>query len=323
MIKNTMLLAAAAGLFAPALAHAEEGAPAGLPATAPSDSDPGVLRLGIGVNYSEGDYGDIQDTKVIAAPVSLRYSKGGFSIRVSMPFVHADGPGSLIDTPGTADGSGSSSGSDDSGGDDSGSNSGSGSSGSNSESSGSGSSGSGSSGGSSSGGSVVALPSGTSNKRSGIGDISVTLGYSFGLSDNTFFDLSGRVKLPTASQTKRLGTGEVDFSVGGDLVQEFGPATFYVGGAHKFRGKPTGSSLRDTWSFAGGMSYRLPGRTVFGVDYDWQEASFLGNGPSSEVTGWVNFGLTRRVRMQVFASTGTNVNSTDFAAGLSLSVRLN
>ncbi|MBN8485596.1 MAG: hypothetical protein J0L50_12565 [Sphingomonadales bacterium] len=316
MTKKFMLLAATAMLFAPSFAHAQDAAPAASPSSSSGDPDPGVLRLGIGVNYSEGDYGDIEDTRVIAAPVSLKYSKGGFSVRVSVPFIQADGPGSLIDTPGTADGSGG--GSDDSGGDDSGSNSGSGSSGSNS-----GSSGSGSSGGSPNSGSVVTVPGGTSNKRSGMGDVSVTLGYSFGLSDRTFLDLTGRVKLPTASQAKRLGTGEVDFSAGADLVQEFGPATFYIGGAHKFRGKPAGSTLRDTWSFAGGLSYRLPGRTMIGVDYDWQEASFLGNGPSSEVTGWVNFGLTRRVRMQLFASTGTNVDSTDFAAGLSLSVRLN
>lgn len=315
MTKKTMLLAAAAGLFAPAVAQAQEAAPAALPASGSGDADPGVWRLSAGVNYSEGDYGDIEDTRVIAAPVSLKYTKGGFSVRVSVPYIHADGPGSLIDTPGSADGSG---GGDDSGGDNSGSNSGSGSSGSNS---GSGSSGSGP--GSSGSGSVITLPGGTSNTRSGFGDVSVTMAYSFELTGSTFLDLTGRVKLPTASQTKRLGTGEVDFSAGADLVQEFGPATFYVGGARKFRGKPAGSSLRNTWSFAGGISYRLPGRTSIGVDYDWQEASFLGNGPSSEVTGWVNFGLTRRVRMQLFASTGTNTNSTDIAAGLSLSVRLN
>lgn len=316
MIKKSMLLAAAAGLSAPGLAQAQEAAP---PPSAQTESDPGVWRLTTGVSYSEGDYGDIQDTKVIAAPVGLKYSKGGFSVRVSVPYIHIDGPGSLIDTPGGGGGIDDSGGggSDDSG---SGSNSGSGSSGSNS---GSGSSGSSGGSGSSSGGSVVTVPGATSNKRSGFGDVSVTMAYSFEFGESTFFDLTGRVKLPTASQTKRLGTGKVDFSVGGDLVQELGDATFYVGGARKFRGKPAGSALRDTWSFAGGMSYRLPGRTSIGVDYDWQEASFLGNGPSSEVTGWINFGLTRRVRMQLFASTGTNVNSTDLAAGLSLSVRLN
>ena len=96
MNTKSMLLAAAACLPAPGLAQAQEAAPA----PAQNDSDPGVLRLSTGVSYSEGDYGDILDTKVIAAPIGLKYSKGGFSVRVSVPYIHIDGPGSLIDTPG-------------------------------------------------------------------------------------------------------------------------------------------------------------------------------------------------------------------------------
>lgn len=71
------------------------------------------------------------------------------------------------------------------------------------------------------------------------------------------------------------------------------------------------------------MSYRLPGGTIVGADYDWQESATPGRDASSEATGWINFGLTRKLRLQVFASTGFNVRSTDFAGGLSLSWRLN
>jgi hypothetical protein len=174
------------------------------------------------------------------------------------------------------------------------------------------------------GGSGVVGTVGTpGNRRDGIGDVAVTLGYSVPLGRSTFFDLSGRAKLPTASTARRLGTGKVDFTVGADLVQDVGNATFYVGSRHKFIGKPAGSTLRDTWGFAGGASVRTPGGTIVGADYDWQQSSTAGRAPSSEVTGWVNFGLTRAVRLQVFASTGFTTNSADFAGGLSLSFRLN
>lgn len=323
------LLTGAAMLACPMAAYADEQPDSG-------QSTPGTWRISTGVNYSRGDYGDVQDTKVISAPVAVKYRRGGFSLRVSAPYVHIDGPGSLLDTPQGRDaGFGDDSGVDDSGVDDSGGSSS--SSGSESSSSGGGS-GSGGSDSSHSGGSddtasgsdtvaggstIVGPPGAASNRRNGLGDIAVTLAYSFNFADATYFDLSGRVKVPTASTLKRLGTGKVDFTLGGDLVQDIGRATVYIGGRRKFMGKPVGSTLRDTWGVGGGASYRLPGGTVLGADYDWQQSSNASRRPSSEVTGWVNFGLTRKLRMQIFASTGFTTNSADFAGGISLSYRLN
>lgn len=299
--------------------------------------DPGAWRLSTGVNYSEGDYGDIRKTKVISAPLALKYSRGGFNIKVSVPYVHIDGAGSLLDTPQGRDaGFGDdAAGFDDKGGLNSGSSgssggSGSGSSGSGSSGSGSGGSGSGGSGGSddssTSSGTTVTAPvaGGTtapSTRRSGIGDVSVTLGYSLEFGDGFYADVSGRVKLPTASKAKRLGTGKVDFTGGVDLVKDIGQASVYLGGRRKFIGKPSGSQLRDIWGFGTGASYRLTQGLIVGADYDWQQSSTTGNGPSSEITGWANFGLTKTVRMQVFSSTGFTNNSADFSGGLSLSWR--
>lgn len=314
-----------------------------MPATAGGQEAPTVWRASAGVNYSEGDYGDTQSTKVVSAPVALKYRKGGFSMRVSVPWVHIDGPGSILDTPqgrdagfgdlgATGDDGGSSGGSDDSSGSEtssSGSNSGSGSSGSgNSGSGGLGSGGSGSSGGDDDSGSggVIAPPTpGTvlSNSRGGLGDVSVALGYSLELGRSTWLDLGTRFKLPTASRAERLGTGKADVTVSGDLVQDIGRLSVFAGARYRFLGKPAGSTLRDTWGAGGGMSYRLPGGTIVGADYDWQESATPGRDASGEATGWINFGLTRKLRLQVFASTGFNVRSTDFAGGLSLSWRLN
>lgn len=313
---------ALAGMPAMAMAQTADQPPA------PQTSDPGIWRISTGITYSQGDYGDTADTNVVSAPVAVKYTRGGFSIRVSVPYVHIDGPGSLIDTPQGRDAgfgeSGSNSGSSGS----SGSSDSSGSSGS----SGSGSSGSGSSGGhgsddtAGSGGTTI-VPGGggaaAASRRSGIGDIAMTMRYSFDLGGDLYFDVSGRVKIPTASRAKRLGTGKVDFTAGADLVKNIGHATLYVGGRRKFITSPTGAALRDVWGFGSGASYRLEGGTVIGADYDRQQSTNALNGPSSEVTGWINFGLTRKVRLQVFGSTGFTTNSTDFAGGLSISIRLN
>lgn len=318
IVRKSAWLATAVLLALPAIAQAEE---APLPARQDKGT-PGVWRISTGINVSEGDYGETQKTTVIAAPVAIKYKRGGFSVRVSIPWVSIDGPGDLIDAPqgrdaGIGDGSsgGSNSGSSggDGSGDDSGSSGGSGSSGS-----------SGSSGGSGSGdGGSVVIPGAASNKRSGFGDVAVTLGYEIGLGDSTWLDTSARVKLPTASTTNRIGTGKVDVTLGAELGQDLGNASIYGGARHRFIGKAAGSTLRDVWGFGGGLSYRLPGRTIIGADYDWQQSARPGEGPSSEVTGWVNFALSKRLRLQLFGSTGLSTNSADFAGGLSLSLRLN
>lgn len=300
------------------------------------DDEPAVWRASAGANYSEGRYGDTATTKVVSAPVAIKYRKGGFSIRLSVPWVHIDGPGSILDTPQGRDAgfgdlsSGDDSGSGGSGSDDS-SGSGSGSSGSGSDDSGSGGSGSGGSGSSggdddSGSGGIITPPvpgAPISNSRGGLGDVSVALGYSLELGRSTWLDLGARVKLPTASRAKRLGTGKADVTISGDLVQDIGSFSLFAGARYRFLGKPAGSTLQDTWGASGGVSYRLPGGTIVGADYDWQESATPGRIASSEATGWINFGLSRKLRLQVFASTGFNARSTDFAGGLSLSWRLN
>jgi len=320
-----------AGVLAANAAAAQEA-----PAQAQKDDEPAVWRASAGANYSEGKYGDTATTKVVSAPVAIKYRKGGFSVRLSVPWVHVNGPGSILDTPQGRDAgfgdlsSGDENGSGGSGSDDS-SGSGSGSSGSGSDDSGSGgfgSGGSGSSGGdddSGSGGIITPPVPGApiSNSRGGLGDVSVALGYSLELGRSTWLDLGARVKLPTASRAKRLGTGKADVTISGDLVQDIGSFSLFAGARYRFLGKPAGSALQDTWGASGGVSYRLPGGTIVGADYDWQESATPGRIASSEATGWINFGLSRKLRLQVFASTGFNARSTDFAGGLSLSWRLN
>lgn len=263
-------------------------------------SSPGSWRLSTGVNFSTGRYEELTDTKVISAPISLKFTKADFRIRVSLPYVRVDGPGSLIQTP-EGSGGGYSGGITDNGA----SNSGSGISGF---------------------GDVEVddnddMPAGS--KRSGFGDAVVAATYSFDLGSNFFIDASGKVKIPTASTAKRLGTGEVDVTTAADFVKMAGPTTFYVHGRRKFRGKPAGSSIRSVWGAGAGASIRAGQGITVGADYDWQQSSLIGNQASSDVTGWASYRLTRKISLSTFASTGLNSNSADFAGGLSISVKLN
>jgi hypothetical protein len=290
-------LALSAAVSAPAFANEQQ--------KADEDSSPESWRLSTGLNYSTGNYGELTDTKVVSAPVGLKYTKGNFSIRVSVPYVRVDGPGSLIQTP---EGSGS------------GSNSGSGRSGN----SGRGSSNSGS-GNSGSGGVEIDDSTGVpvSSKRSGFGDVVISATYSFDLGSDFYIDATGKVKVPTASTAKRLGTGEVDVTTGLDFVKAIGPATFYIHGRRKFAGKPTGSLIRSTWGAGGGASIKAGKAITLGADYDWQEATFAGNPANSDLTAWASARLNSKMNLSIFGSTGLNSNSADFAGGIGLSIKLN
>jgi hypothetical protein len=318
-MKHSIKFAGMAALFAAILCPSLASAQTSAETQDQKKSDPGQWRLGTGFSYSEGDYGDTQKTKVIAAPVSLKYKKGPITFKISVPYIHISGPGSLIDSLQGRDG-----GFDNSGpGSASTSNSGPGSSSSGS----SGSSGSGSSGASGSGGTTVGsniVPGGgVSGKRSGIGDVSLGLAYTIDFGNDFYADVSGKVKLPTASKSKNIGTGKVDVTAGIDLIKDIGNASIYIGGRRRFTGSSAARPLRDIWGLGGGASVRANKLLTVGADYDWQQSSAItGSGPSSEVTSWGSFRLSSKARLMVYASKGFTTNSADFAGGMSISIRL-
>ena len=293
-----------------------------LPAGSASTSS-SSFRLSAGVSYSKGDYGEIEDTEVFAVPVSLTYRSGDLKIRVSVPFVQVTGPGSLLSTPEGRDGGGSGQGRGRGRGGDSG-NSGSGSSSS----------------GSGSGGSEIEVEdeiedevvddddvvdgggfAAADNTRSGIGDVSIAVTYSLELVEGTYFEPTARLKLPTASREKRLGSGEVDVTIGADLVQEMGAVTVYAGGFRKFAGKPEGSTIRSVWGAGVGASARVANGFSLGGDFSWQESAFAGRQASAEVTAWANTRLSRALSLTIYGGTGLNTNSADLFGGASVSMR--
>ncbi len=308
------------------------------------------FRLSSGIDYSSGKYGDTRKTEVISLPVAVKYINGPFSVKVSVPFVHVRGPGSLLTTPedrsgrtassgGSSSGSNRGSGNSGSGGGSS-SNSGSGSSGSggggnsgsgSSGSGGGGNSGSGSSGsggGSSSGSTATQslsagtiIPGGINRSQSGIGDVNVTLNYSFDFGQDVYLDLTGKVKLPTASKVKRLGTGKVDFVLAAELGKAFGDFDIYAGGRRRFAGKDPLNLLRDTWGVSTGVGMKVSDGVRVGLDYDWQQASFAGGQGSSEISGSINIRVAPKLSLNLYAVTGLNAASVGFGSGAVLSYR--
>lgn len=276
------------GLAVPTLSHAQQIDPA--PETSHRAAND-AWRLGLGVNFSTGDYDSLAgNTDVVSVPVSLRYRSGGFSIKVSVPYVHVNGPGSLLDTP-QGGGSGEGSDDDNEGEDDD--------------------------------APVVAgtplTP--TMQSRSGLGDVAITAAYSFALGGNFYLDANSRVKLPTASVAKRLGSGEVDYSAGLELGYDNGSLGYYISGRRRFIGNSPTTNRRDVWGLATGFSMAATPWLRLGGDYGWSQSTRATGGTISEVTGWASFRLSRAVRLQVYAATGLTAASANFSSGAAATLR--
>ena len=302
----SLVLAAA---FVPAEAFAQSAADQG-----PVSED--SLRVSVGATYAEGRYGQTTRSTVATVPVSLKYTHSRFSVKVTVPYVHIHGAGTLLD--GTGSGASGSSGS--------GSGvvsevetesetSGPGSSTGAGESEGGTTTGTGTGSGTSGTAPIVPVPM---RNRGGLGDTTVTLAYALPLGDTLSLESRGRLKLPTASSAKGIGTGKVDVTLAADLVGTFGATTLYAGARRRFLGRSVRFPVRDGWGFGGGASHQVSPAITIGADYDWLQSATPGRGPISEGSVWISAKLNRKFRLQAYGGTGFSARSADAFGGLTL-----
>jgi hypothetical protein len=237
------------------------------PAAAQDSSD--YFQIGTGIDYSNGDYGEIDDTSMVAIPISARLQSGDFSLRASVSWLSIRGPEGVI--PGD-------------------------------------------------GGVTPGAGTGTVTRRSGVGDVNLAATYSLPIGDSTFFDLTGKVKLPTADEAKFLGTGTTDFTAQGELSQVLGNVTVSVRGGRRFNGSNAVYQLEDAW-LAGAGFYVRSGDTTFGLDYDWREGSLPTSPNRSEATASVTHTFSPAVRLQGYGYTGFSDGSPDIGGGMQLLYR--
>jgi hypothetical protein len=98
LLRSCSVVLAISAVSIPAVAFADEEDQS-VPRSSTTSADKGTFSLSTGISYSRGDYGDIADTEVISTPVSVKYRKGNWRLKVSTSWVRISGPGSLIQTP--------------------------------------------------------------------------------------------------------------------------------------------------------------------------------------------------------------------------------
>ena len=156
--------------------------------------------------------------------------------------------------------------------------------------------------------------------RSGIGDVWIAAGYSLGIGDSTWFDAVGKAKLPTASETKFLGTGSTDFVAQGELLHSFGDVSVSAYGGRRFNGSSDTFDLRDVWLGGAGI-YLNADKVTLGLDYDWREGATITAPDISELTGSVTYKLSDSLRLQGYGYTGFADGSPDLGGGMQILLR--
>lgn len=170
------------------------------------------------------------------------------------------------------------------------------------------------------GGAVPGGTPGAVTAREGIGDLSVSAGYSLPVTGSTYFILSGKVKAPTASKADGLGTGTTDITAQGELMQQFGMIAVSVRGGRRFNGSNSLFPLRNVWQAGAGVYFQT-GPAVFGLDYDWRQASLPTASDKSEATGSLTYKLSSQLRLQAYGYTGSTNGSPNAGGGLQLLYR--
>ncbi|MBI2833004.1 MAG: transporter [Acidobacteria bacterium] len=215
-------------------------------AAAPVAAQQTSVTAGVNVRFLSGTFGSDQTTDLLYAPAVLRLESGRFEAAAYFPYLAIDNgtvapsQGGFVPMRGTL---------------------------TNAPSAGMSmsSNASGTTGGMMGGGPVggVNVPVGSSaspatslvTNQSGLGDIVASAGYR--IVDDAIAGvqvvLNGRIKVPTASATRGLGTGKADIGATGTIRKQVGGGWFYAEAGYLFIGDPDDVDLRNAalWGFGG------------------------------------------------------------------------
>jgi hypothetical protein len=237
------------------------------------------LSLGVGADYSTGDYGSDTTTKILSVPLSAKYETGDWTFKASLPWLRVEGDANVVPGLGSV---------------------------LNLNPNGRGRGGGG-------GGGTTAPTSGTT---SGVGDLRLAATYAIPMEGKWAVDLTGNVKIATADEDKGLGTGANDYGAAVDVYRSVGEATtLFSGVGYTVLGDSDFIEVDSVVNANLGVSHKLGDNSV-GVMYDYRQPTSEASDDRSEVTGFYVFPTSDSSKMQVYATKGLTDGSPDWGAGV-------
>jgi hypothetical protein len=167
---------------------------------------------------------------------------------------------------------------------------------------------------------AVARP--TAASESGIGDIYLATTYRgrpvFG---QVHVDPTVRVKLPTASEDRGLGTGETDLYGQLDIYRTFGSVTPFVTAGYRVLGDNATYQLNDGGYASAGAHFRVSPTTLVTTALDWGHRLIPGGSNAADAMLAVTHDANERWRVMGYALKGFTSASPDFGGGARLTYR--
>ena len=157
--------------------------------------------------------------------------------------------------------------------------------------------------------------------ESGLGDIVASITQSFYLFNEhpLYVDVTGKVKVATASESKGLGTGKNDYSVITDLYKPLSKSfTLFGGIGYKVFGDPSWKNFNNVWSSSLGFSYKINTKVNAGLVGDIRQATSNSAEPLREITGFSSYKFNKNYKLQAYVSKGYSDASSDLGAGFML-----
>lgn len=173
-------------------------------------------------------------------------------------------------------------------------------------------------------GATVNLPDQPQQSRrhsvAGPGDTTISVRHDVGeaWTGEWFASVTGRVKLPTASAAKGLGSGAFDAALAADLLRPLGRVTIFAMAAHSWRGETRGVARRNTWNASAGGDVRLSPRWNVGASYDWRQISL--GGDTGNVTAYARLRVRETLAVTAYGIAGLDNRGADYGGGLQVSV---
>ena len=163
----------------------------------------------------------------------------------------------------------------------------------------------------------------TSTTRSGLGDVVVSASHGVYRNSSGFLaNLTGKVKLGTASSSERLGTGKDDYSLQADLYQVTGKLTTFGTLGYKVYGKPSGYTLNNGFFGSLGSSYRFNQETSGGAMLMLSQKVSAAGSPHADALLFLSHKIQKNWRAQGYMLKGFTNSVPDWGGGVSLAYQL-